>query len=99
MVRYILLWWFSVLVLEVIIELCSHAEGDFDFDIQRAWLTPGNSKRSQGRTCGLRCIGLDFGSSHGFSITSIKSLSLAEHAKLLAKHATGPTIGLTAVIR
>src|SRR5437773_8452974 len=62
---------------------------NFDFDIQRAWLTPGNTKRSQGRTCGLRCISLDFGRSHGFRITSIKSLSLAEDANLLAKHATG----------
>jgi len=41
------LWWFSVLVLEVIIELSCHAEGDFDFDIQRAGLATSDTEWSQ----------------------------------------------------
>src|SRR5438876_8267112 len=61
---------------------------NFDFDIQRARFAPGNTKRSQRRSCALRCTSLDFGRSHGFSITPIKSPSLAERANLLAKHAT-----------
>ena len=60
-----------------------------DFPNRRTPLKNRIDKRSQGRTCGLRCISLDFGRSHGFRITSIKSLSLAERANPLAKHATG----------
>src|SRR5438093_9849630 len=61
----------------------------FDFNIQRPEFAPGNPNGSQRGTRALRCISLDFGSSHGFSITPIKSPSLAKRANPLAKHATG----------
>src|SRR6266540_3121998 len=69
---------------------------NFDFDIQRAGFPPGNTKRSQRRSRGFRCIRSDFGRSHVFSITPIKSPSLAERATLLAKHATGSNVNACA---
>jgi hypothetical protein len=60
---------------------------NFNFDIQRTGLAPGYAQRSQGRGRALRCIRLNFGRIHDFSITPLKNMSLAERANLLAKDA------------